>query len=778
MKSNISFTSALLFILASKKEQILFLNKQGTNVKQIITLSDEMHLIFLQIINFLTMINYYSLYNGVSSTPNSSLNITYNQYIENINNNNSNSINNISNINSYYHHYLPYKKLLFLSNIPLYKYVLYYKIQPHALFHIVRPCIGSLIDYSQNDYSCLMNEFKTVLDVYLKLNEQQFKADEELFEFDNTKLANDLCCNNTNNDTTTTKTTSSSRTSIIWKTITPEFFFLYFSLKLSDINYPEEQYHKQQEQLVTEINELTETSTTLQNQATQNQSQVITEASRVKKDLDKKKLLLEQLKDEQQRALAYTSRVKSFIIKKNKDLLTGNNKNGLFKYLFMYCFFPRLKFSKLDAIYTAKFICLMLKSSVEYFRVFDLMQKITKMVIPSLVCLSEYEVENLGVFLYELFNQINKWSEEKCFESECYGNVCFAKDVKEKSSSNNDSFNGVNGVNSNGNTSHAGDINLSSHKDSKDGNFINVSVSNSNGVYHYNPNLSYSFIDNKTFKEVIKYIIDKIIAIFKNYLQLNDYISVRNCIIILNKLIDHIPYSKEQAKKLEEVVNQVIETTKESDLSFKLSMYLIKLHEKHSSNNNEEVEKNEAKNDIKKEKSEKKEDTSANTSNINNKRDKDKRKEKNIANNNNNNNGNSISLVNLNNSNNASFNNNNNSKNDDKRKNKPISKDKNSNIMITNNTNNANNLNNINMNNNYINNNINNRDNKKLVPTQIINLNNMSNNMQGINNNHNNNIMGNNMSNNSMNLHHNNSNNRNILVNSNQNNFRKQDKKQ
>mmetsp|Transcript_2207 Transcript_2207/g.2263 ORF Transcript_2207/g.2263 Transcript_2207/m.2263 type:complete len:342 (+) Transcript_2207:1170-2195(+) len=165
---------------------------------------------------------------------------------------------------------------------------------------------------------------------------------------------------------------------------------------------------------------------------------------------------------------------------------------------------------------------MLIRSQVININIFDLMQKIYRLLVPSVISLSDREAQNFGFFLKEFFNQINLWQDPKTFDLECSENRCFTKDLSSPEKQ----------------------------------------------------------VKLKMFRDVSKFIQTKISTIFQSYLKLEEFIPVNNTITVLNSIFELFPNTKEQGKELEVVITGIIENVKENDSKFKLSMYLVKLKEK------------------------------------------------------------------------------------------------------------------------------------------------------------------------------------------------------
>jgi hypothetical protein len=74
-------------------------------------------------------------------------------------------------------------------------------------------------------------------------------------------------------------------------------------------------------------------------------------------------------------------------------------------------------FSKVDAVYSAKMLVTLINLKIQNVNVFDFMQKIVKSLMPCIFCLTEYEAQNMAVFLLEFLKVIKYWQDETVWEN-------------------------------------------------------------------------------------------------------------------------------------------------------------------------------------------------------------------------------------------------------------------------------------------------------------------------------------------------------------------------
>lgn len=108
-----------------------------------------------------------------------------------------------------------------------------------------------------------------------------------------------------------------------------------------------------------------------------------------------------------------------FIENKKATLLEGipkNNKREISKYFIQFCLYPRLVFSKVEALFAAKMLVLLINLKIQNINVFDIMQKMIKFILPTILCVTEFEAQNIGLFLLEFLKVVNSWQDEKTWE--------------------------------------------------------------------------------------------------------------------------------------------------------------------------------------------------------------------------------------------------------------------------------------------------------------------------------------------------------------------------
>lgn len=55
----------------------------------------------------------------------------------------------------------------------------------------------------------------------------------------------------------------------------------------------------------------------------------------------------------------------------------------------------------------------LIKLKIQNINVFDIMQKMIKFILPTILCVSEAEANNIGIFLLEFLRIVSYWQDDK-----------------------------------------------------------------------------------------------------------------------------------------------------------------------------------------------------------------------------------------------------------------------------------------------------------------------------------------------------------------------------
>eukprot|EP00345_Euplotes_harpa_P009732 CAMPEP_0168351396 /NCGR_PEP_ID=MMETSP0213-20121227/21837_1 /TAXON_ID=151035 /ORGANISM="Euplotes harpa, Strain FSP1.4" /LENGTH=187 /DNA_ID=CAMNT_0008362221 /DNA_START=80 /DNA_END=643 /DNA_ORIENTATION=+ len=120
------------------------------------------------------------------------------------------------------------------------------------------------------------------------------------------------------------------------------------------------------------------------------------------------------------------AKVKSIsLLKEEKDMIVKNIEEHE-KYIKSICENLLVKilsknFSLIprDAIYVIKFSVLLLKLRTPYFNFVGLIGYLLKEILPCILCCTEKESHNFGIFFLELFKILKHWQNKTNWEKEC-----------------------------------------------------------------------------------------------------------------------------------------------------------------------------------------------------------------------------------------------------------------------------------------------------------------------------------------------------------------------
>jgi len=176
-----------------------------------------------------------------------------------------------------------------------------------------------------------------------------------------------------------------------------EFYTVFWALSLTDIKASEEQYIEE----IKALHEISEKQSGEKKQKIQNQ---ITELEVEKSFL---RVTHNYFYDE---------------IKKRANLAANPN---LASQLVQKCIYPRLMCSPVDAMYCVSFIETMQKLRIPEFPTMQLISECISQIIPCIYCCSEAESQNMGLFSFELFSLLGRWT--RVFDKECKGTPGFSQ---------------------------------------------------------------------------------------------------------------------------------------------------------------------------------------------------------------------------------------------------------------------------------------------------------------------------------------------------------------
>ena len=424
-EENFSLAFLYMALIARNSKTILY-NTESTQLKFLSSRHDELHLLFIQISEFLMF----------SEKP------------------------------AIYATLLPTNPLHILSRT--------FKLYPEQIFHIIRHWLKPIYELTQEEYNTKVAEFKDVIDYHLEENAQWVGTEWSDSYFEEKKYLED-------------------QKEKIWNFITPELYMLFWYLQLSDIYCPQDKYH-----------------TTLEKLQTKEPIDNSNKKKKLKNDKAKIKSI-NLLKEEWDTILKRIDEHENYIKGISENLLVkilSKNFQNIRIYFIQYCMYQRLMFSPRDAVYSMKFIVMLIKMKTPYFNVVGLIGYLLKEVLPCILCCTEKESHNLGIFFLELFKTLKHWQIKENWDKECDKTPAFDKTIVKAS------------------------------KES---------------------------ISLKDLDRVVKTLNKEILFIVKIWLK-RDYMSARNAIIMLHKLNQVYPTSKNIIIEMEESMKLMIKNWQQDDL--------------------------------------------------------------------------------------------------------------------------------------------------------------------------------------------------------------------
>ena len=213
-------------------------------------------------------------------------------------------------------------------------------------------------------------------------------------------------------------TVRSSLPAETWENLTPSFYVTFWSLSLSDVLVPSQYYEEEQRQCQKKI------------LAVSSDRSDISIAGTQRKEREKKALsdVTDRLRAE------HRDRVNAFSKQRNRlhleklhwfaDLWGKWDASNTA--LIEQCFFPRIRMSSLDALFSFRMFKFLHSSGTTNFRTLGFLDHLfrEKRLTSMLYLCSAKEAENLGRFLFEILRDLSRWHANKVlFEKEAYGNT-------------------------------------------------------------------------------------------------------------------------------------------------------------------------------------------------------------------------------------------------------------------------------------------------------------------------------------------------------------------
>ncbi|CAI2362951.1 unnamed protein product [Moneuplotes crassus] len=412
-----------------------------------------------------------------------------------------------------------------LPTNPLHVLTRTFGMHPEQVFTTIRHCLKPLYELSPEEFKAKTEEFKDVLDYHLS---------------ENAKCIGTEC----SNDYFTEKEYLIDQKNKVWNFITPELYTLFWYLQLSNIHCPIDKYKSTTEKIQARPVEDSESNKK--------------KKSRIMKN---KKRSIQALKDERDGILKNIELHETYIKGICENLFSSIlSKNILYirVYVIQYLIHPRMVFSPRDAIYVIKFMVLLTKLKTPYFNLIGLIGFLLKETLPYILCCTEKESHNFGLFFLELYKTLNHWQIREIWDKECYKTPGFYKKiVKDESNKEED-------------------------KDNKEN-----SDKPRPEIMSYNEFLKVHNTLGKKILDIVKICLKR------------DYMAARNAIVMLKKLETVYPTEKNSIDKIKNMMEDLINTCEEDDLKTLANAYISILNRKIRANEPNNMEKGQIKEDIK-----------------------------------------------------------------------------------------------------------------------------------------------------------------------------------
>ncbi|XP_048243407.1 THO complex subunit 2-like [Haliotis rufescens] len=215
----------------------------------------------------------------------------------------------------------------------------------------------------------------------------------------------------------------------VWEDISPQFYLTFWSLSMYDLAAPTPAYEKQIQQLNSQINAIDDNRDMPQ--------------SKKKKEKERCNNLMEKLKEEEKKQNEHVNRVMARLQHERDHwfLSREGSKSEAITEVLQLCIFPRCCFTASDAVFCAKFIHVLHELKTPHFSTLICYDRIFCDITYTVTSCTENEASRYGRFLCAALDTIMKWhSDSAIFEKECFGYpgfvTVFRKATKDKENSN------------------------------------------------------------------------------------------------------------------------------------------------------------------------------------------------------------------------------------------------------------------------------------------------------------------------------------------------------
>ena len=192
-----------------------------------------------------------------------------------------------------------------------------------------------------------------------------------------------------------------------WEDLSPRFFVTFWTLSMYDLEVPKASYDRETDKLKQQSQALEDNPTVA--------------ATKKKKDIERSRLLLEKLLEEQLKQDQHVSRIRSCLENEKDQWFCSNNKKmEMTAQFYQFCLFPRSLFTASDALYSAKFVHVLHTLKTPNFSTLICYDRIFGDISYTMSSCTENEASHYGVFLSALLETVMRWHKDKAlFDKEC-----------------------------------------------------------------------------------------------------------------------------------------------------------------------------------------------------------------------------------------------------------------------------------------------------------------------------------------------------------------------
>ncbi|CAF0721331.1 unnamed protein product [Brachionus calyciflorus] len=310
----------------------------------------------------------------------------------------------------------------------------------------------------------------------------------------------------------------------IWEDMSPLFYTTFWTLSMSDCFVPSSAYDKQRASLKQKLSALDDN--------------VELTSAKKKKEKEKLSIMLDKLAEEENKQKDHVQHVRARF-EKEKDLWfpqKSKTKNETITVFLQLCIFSRCLFTQIDSFYCSKFIQIIHSLKTPNFSTIICYDRIFSDISYSIASLTDNEARRYGRFLLGLLETVMTWhSDPQIFENECANYPGFLTVFRNASTSN---------------------ASTSSNKQEP--------------------------LDYENFRHVCHKWHYKLTKSFIVCLESEEYLQMRNSLIILTKILPFYPKLSNFCSALEKRVEKIKQTEKDKrqDIFTLASAYLGQLKQR------------------------------------------------------------------------------------------------------------------------------------------------------------------------------------------------------